>query len=216
MDNQALPRSVWQDFAAIQARTPRTCLPLDNGLGREIVYPDSLRTNLVEYIFCELNDFRQAAADIASVCPADFVTSSAALRYVLHECGKEQVFSLQQQVGKVLTLTLSKTKKPSQKIHLMIVRANQRAPLIADDFLLCLEKLKHWLGDRGASNIYFPKLDPERPVYSLGKLYQVMTDLFAGTNINVILHNRMYVSWPVTTHETTLALLAACTYAILA
>ena len=31
VDNQALPRSVWQDLAAIQSRTPRVCLSPDNG-----------------------------------------------------------------------------------------------------------------------------------------------------------------------------------------
>ena len=76
----------------------------------------------------------------------------------------------------------------------MIVRANQRAMLVAYDFLLCLEKMIQWLGDRGAPNTIFPILDPERPVYSLPNLYQVMLDLFAGTNIIVNLHNRLYVS----------------------
>ena len=30
-DNRAMPRSVWQDLAAIQGRTPRVCLAADNG-----------------------------------------------------------------------------------------------------------------------------------------------------------------------------------------
>ena len=34
-DNRAMPRSVWQDVAAIQGRTPRVCLPADNGPGRD-------------------------------------------------------------------------------------------------------------------------------------------------------------------------------------
>ena len=38
-DNRAMPRSVWQNLAAIQGRTPRVCLPADDGPGREIVYP---------------------------------------------------------------------------------------------------------------------------------------------------------------------------------
>ena len=42
VNNQALPRSVWQDLAAIQGRTPRVCIPQDNGPGRELVYPGSL------------------------------------------------------------------------------------------------------------------------------------------------------------------------------
>ena len=57
VDNQALPRSVWQDLASIQGRTPRVCIPEDNGLGREIVYPGNLRPDTVEYISYDTTDF---------------------------------------------------------------------------------------------------------------------------------------------------------------
>ena len=141
VDNQALPRSVWQDLASIQGRTPRVCRPADNGPGREIVYPGNLCPDTVEYISYDATDFLQAEGHIALTCPADLETISAALRYILRECGKEQVISLRPQVGEILTLTPTITNKLTQTIHLLITRANQRAPLIADDFLLCLRKL---------------------------------------------------------------------------
>ena len=128
VDNQALPRSMWQDLAAIQGRTQRVCLPPDNGPGREIVYLGSLRPNMVEYISYDTTDFLQVEEHIALTCPADLKPSSAALRYVLRECGKEQVFSLRPRVGVILTLTPAITNKPTQTIHLLITRANQRAP----------------------------------------------------------------------------------------
>ena len=90
VDNQALPCSVWQDLAGIQGRTPRVCIPEDNGPGREIVYPGNLRPDTVEYISYDTTDFLQAEGHIALTCPADLETNSAALRYVLRECGKEQ------------------------------------------------------------------------------------------------------------------------------
>ena len=93
MDNQALPRSVWQDLAAIQRRTPCVCLPPDNGPGREMVYPGSLRPNLVEYISYGTTAFLQAESQTAFTCPADLETNTVALRYLLRECGMEQVFS---------------------------------------------------------------------------------------------------------------------------
>ena len=130
--NQALPRSVWQDLAGIQGRTPRVCIPEDNGPGREMVYPGNLRPDTVEYISYDTTDFLQAEGHNALTCPADLETSSAALRYVLRKCDKEQVFSLRPQVGEILTLTTTITNKPTQTIHLLITRANQRAPLIAD------------------------------------------------------------------------------------
>ena len=179
-------RSVWQDLAAIQGRTPRVCLPPDDGPGREIVYPGNLRPNIVEYISYDTTDFIQAEGHIALACPADVETSSPALRYVLRECGQEQVFSLRPRVGEILILTPSFTNKPSQTIHSMITRANQRAPLIADDLLLCLKRMISWLEDRGISHVHFPILVPERPVCSLTSLYQMITDLFADTDIHVI------------------------------
>ena len=193
VDNQALPRSVWQDLASIQGRTPRVCIPADNGSGREIVYPGNLRPDTVEYISYDTTDFLQAEGHIALTCPADLEISSAGLRYILRECGQEQFFSLRPQVGGILTLIPTITNKPTQTIHLLITRANQRAPLIADDFLLYLRKLVAWLEDRGIPQIHFPILDPERPVYSLTNFYRVMMVLFADTNMNVVLHNRLYV-----------------------
>ena len=148
----------------------------------------------MEYNLYDTTDFLQAEGHIALACPADLEKSTTALRYVLRECGREQVFSLRPRVGGILTLTTAITNKPTETIHPMITRANQRAPLIADDFLLCLRKLVAWLEDRGISNVHFPILVPEKPVYSLANLYQVMTDLFAGTNIHVVLQNRVYVS----------------------
>ena len=195
VDNQALPRSVWQDLTSKQGRTPRVCIPADNGPGREIVYPGNLRPDTVEYISYDTTDFLQSEGHIALTCPADWKTSSAALRCILRECGKEQMFSLRSQVGEILTLTPTITNKPTQTIHLLTTRANQRAPLIADDFLLYLRKLVAWLEDKGVSQIQFPILDPERPVYSLTNLYRVMMDLSVDTNIHVVLHNRVYLSF---------------------
>ena len=79
-------------------------------------------------------------------------------------------------------------------IRLMITRANQRASLVADYFLLWLETDSVAGEDRGISTIHFPILDPERPVHSLANLYLVMMDLFAGNNVNVLLHIRVNVS----------------------
>ena len=201
VDYQTLPHSVWQDLAAIQGRTPRVCVIRDNGPGRGIVDQFSLRPDKVEYISYDTTDFLQAEGHIAPTCPADLETSSAALRYVLRECGKKQVFSLRPRVGEILTLAPTITKKPSQTIHLLITRLNQRAPLIADDFLLSLSKLISWLEDKEISQIpildhHFPILDHERPVYSLANLYRVTMDLLMDTNIHVVLHKRVYVYYP--------------------
>ena len=165
----------------------------DNGPGREIVYPGILRPKVVQYTSYDTTDKLQAEGEIVLACPADLVTNSAALHYVLREWGKEQVFSLRRREGEALMLTPAFTRIPSQTVHLFIVRANQRVPLLADDFLRCMEKLIQWLGDRGTPRMHFPILDPERPVYALANWYRVFMVLFAGTNLKVVLHNREYV-----------------------
>ena len=193
-DNRAMPRSVWQDLAAVQGRTPRVCLPADNGPGREIVYPGALYPNSAEHISYDVTDFLQVEGDIVLACPADLKTNSAALRYVLRECGKESVFSLRPKVGEILTIPPDINPNPNQSIHLLIVRASQRAPLLTDDYLRCMTHLIQRLTDKGSTRVHLPILDPERPAFSLVNLYHTLTNIFEGTGIHVVLHNRVYVS----------------------
>ena len=108
-------------------------LPSEDGPGRESVYPGALYPNIVDYISYDMTDFLLAKCDIALACPADLETKSAALRYILRECGKERKFSLRPQVGEVLINPHEVTNHSTQSIHLLIVPANQRAPLLTDD-----------------------------------------------------------------------------------
>ena len=131
----------------------------------------------------------------ALACPADLETNSAALQYSLREYGKECVFSLRPRVGEVLTIPNEIAGNTTQSIHLLIVRANQRAPLLTDDYLrCCLARLIQCLMDKGSTVIHFPILDPERPAFSLVNLYYTMINLFADTEVRVVLHNRVYES----------------------
>ena len=89
----------------------------------------------MKYKSYNVTDLLQAERDIVLACPADLETNSAALRYLLREYGKEQVFSLRPQVGEILTIPHEIPDDPTQTIYLLVVRANQRATLIADDYL---------------------------------------------------------------------------------
>ena len=180
-DNRAMPRSVWQDLAAIQGRAPRVCLPADNGPGREIIYPGILHPAPTEHLSYDVTDFLQVKGDIVLACPADLETNSAALRYVLRECGKENVFSLRPKVGENLTIPPDINPNPNQSIHLLIIRANQRAPLLADDYLRCMTHLIQRLMEKGSTRVHLPILDPERPALSLVNLYHTLTNLLEGT-----------------------------------
>ena len=193
-DNRAMPRSVWQDLAAIQGRTPRVCLPSDNGPGREIVYPGALYPNSAEHVSYDETDFLQVECDIVLACPADLKTNSAALRYVLRECGIESVLSLRPKVGEMLTIPPDVNPNPNQSVHLLIVRANQRAPLLTDDYLRCMTHLIERLLDKGSARVHLPILDPERPTFSLVNLYHALANMFEGTGIHVVSHSRVYMS----------------------
>ena len=98
-------------------------------------------------------DFLQAEGDIVLACPTDLKTNSAALRYVLRECGIEKVFSLRPKVGEMLTIRPDVNPNPNQSVHLLLVRANQRAPLLTDDYLRCMTV--------GASHQKAEKIDSE-------------------------------------------------------
>ena len=127
-------------------------------------------------------------------CHADLKTNSAALRYVLRECGIEKVFSLRPKVGKMLTIPPDVNPNPNQSVHLLIVRANQRAPLLTDDYLRCMTHLVERLMDKGSARVHVPILNPERPTFSLVNLYHALANMFVGTGIHVVLHSRVYVS----------------------
>ena len=193
-DNRAMPRSVWQDLAAIQGRAPRVCLPSDNGPGREIVYPGALHPNSAKHVSYDETEFLQAEGDIVLACPADLKNNSAALRYVLRECGIEKVFSLRPKVGEMLTIPPDVNANPNQSVHLLIVRANQRAPLLTDNYLRCMTHLVQRLMDKGSARVHVPILDPERPTFSLVNLYHALANMLEGTGIHVVLNSRVYVS----------------------
>ena len=192
VDNQSLSRSVWQDLTAIRGQNHFD--PADEkGPGRHIVFPGDLRPNLVYYIVYDQTDFLQVKGHVAMCCPADLNTNSAAFRYILRECGIENIFQLRPKVGEVLTIPAS-SFLDNQIVHLLITRPSQRAPQIIDDFFLCLEHLKALLFSNETPDNHFPIVDAERPLRSLDNFYHSVMDVFAGTGITVILHDRVYVS----------------------
>ena len=184
-----MPRSVWQDLTAIQGRT-LLMMGLDERLSTREPCTQTQQYN----ISYDETDFLQVEGDIVLACPADLKTNSAALRYVLRECGKESVFSLRPRVGEILTIPPDISPSPNQSIRLLIVRASQRAPLLTDDYLRCMTHLIQCLTDKGSARVHLPILDPERPSFSLVNLYHTLTNMVEGTGIYVVLHNCVYVS----------------------
>ena len=191
--DQSLSRSVWQDLSAIRGQN-HIDLADEKGPGRQIVFPGALRPNLVDYIVYDQTDFLQVQGHVAICCPADLNTNSASLRYILRKCSGDKIFQLRPTAGEVLTIPSSLSLMVNQVIHLMITRPSQRSPQITDDFVLCLEHLKASLLSNETPDIHFPIVDPERLLRSLDNFYHSVVDVFAGTDITVFLHDRVYVS----------------------
>ena len=195
IDNQSLPRSVWQDLGTIKGCLPASCDDgLSNDPGRELVYHGIVRPQLVDYIQYASTDFLQASHHVVLCCPANLETNSAALRYVMREHGADTIFRLRPEVGNVLTLPVSMINDKPQTIHLLITRATPRYPMIADTLFVCLEYLKTLLERLEATEVHFAIIDPERPIRNLFDFYTCLMDAFADTPLSVVLHDRIYVS----------------------
>ena len=150
--------------------------------------------NLVDYIVYDQTDFLQVQGHVAICCPADLNTNSATLRYILRECGCDKIIQLRATVGKVLTIPSSFSLMDNQVIPILITRPSQRSPQSTDDLFLCLEPLKASILLNGTPDFHFPMMDPERRLRSLDKFYHSVMDVFAGTGITKLLHDRVYVS----------------------
>ena len=195
IDNQSLPRSVWQDLGAIKGLLPNACDDaLSKDPGRELVYHGAARPQLVDYVQYANTDFLQTPHHIVLCCPANLETSSAALRYVIREHGADAIFQLRPEVGNILTLPTSLIDGHPQTTHLLITRATPRCPMLADILFGCLDHLKTLLERLEAIEVHFAIVDPERPIRNLFDFYACLMDVFADTPLTVVLHDRVYVS----------------------
>ena len=59
---------------------------------------------------------------------------------------------------------------------------------------LCLAELVQLLQKDRISTIHFPMVDTERPCNNLETWYRTLSDYFEGTGLQVVLHDRVYVS----------------------
>ena len=195
IDNQSLPRSVWQDFGAIKGRLPNACSDaLSNDPGRELIYHGAVRPQLVDHVQYANTDFLQAPHHIVLCCPANPETNSAALRYVIREHGADTIFQLRPEIGNILTLPTSLNDGQPQTIHLLITRATPRCPMLADTLFVCLKHLKTLLERLRAIEVHFANIDLERPIRNLFDFYACLMDTFADTPLSVVLHDRVFVS----------------------
>ena len=79
-------------------------------------------------------------------------------------------------------------------MFLLFTRASNKHPMLHDVLHLCLTDLLHKLTQAQVTRIHLPIYDPERSINILSAWYSMLRDHFIDSNVNIVLHDRVYVS----------------------
>ena len=194
LGDRPLRRTVWQDRKAILDHlTPRQ----DNQstvTGKLLTTHPKFKPNYLSWFSYEETDILQARGTVAICCPADLLSYSAMARYVIREYGQEEIFRLRPTVGKAIRLARSPNAPWNNEMFLIFTRASNKHPILHDVLHLCLTDLIQKLTRAQITRIHLPIHDPERSINLLPAWYSMLRDHFIDSNIDIVLHDRVYVS----------------------
>ena len=194
LGDRPLRRTVWQDRKAILDHlTPRQ----DNQstvTGKLLTTHPKFKPNYLSWISYEETDILQARGTVAICCPADLLSYSAMARYVIREYGQEEIFRLRPTVGKAIRLARSPNAPWNNEMFLIFTRASNKHPILHDVLHLCLTDLVQKLTRAQITRIHLPIHDPERSINLLPAWYSMLRDHFIDSNIDIVLHDKVYVS----------------------
>ena len=194
LGDRPLRRTVWQDRKAILDHlTPRQ----DNQstvTGKLLTTHPKFKPNYLSWISYEETDILQARGTVAICCPADLLSYSAMARYVIREYGQEEIFRLRPTVGKAIRLARSPNAPWNNEMFLIFTRASNKHPILHDVLHLCLTDLVQKLTRAQITRIHLPIHDPGRSINLLPAWYSMLRDHFIDSNIDIVLHDRVYVS----------------------
>ena len=195
MGDRPLRRTVWEERRAIfEHLTPQTIDTNYHPVGKWLISQPKTRPSYVPWITYSNTDILQAPGTIMLCCPADLISYSATTRYIIREYGQEHIFRLKPLVGTALRLAHSPTTPWGNQIFLLCTRASNKLPLLHDTLHVCLTHLLHQLHQHNITHLHVPIYDPDRSINLLSTWYATLRDLFTNKNINIILHDRVYVS----------------------
>ena len=195
MGNRPLRRTIWNDRKAIFAHLMLN--PLENHAeetGKWLISQPKIRPSHVSWITYSDTDILQASGTLVLCCPADLQSQSATIRYIIREYGQETIFRLKPSVGTATCLQYSHTAPWYNQIFLLYTRASTKYPLLHETLHACLNHLRHQLHQHQISQIHIPIYDPERSINLLPTWYATLRDHFFGSNLEIVLHDRVYVS----------------------
>ena len=195
LGDRPLRRTVWEDRKAIlQHLTPRPTDDQSRTTGKWLITQPKTRPNYLPWISYDNTDILQAPGTVILCCPADLLSYSATIRYVIREYGQENIFRLRPSVGTAIRLTRSPTAPWNNEIFLLCTRASTKHPLLHEVLHACLTNLITQLHRNHITRIHLPIYDPERSMNLLPAWYATLRDHFADHNITIILHDRVYVT----------------------
>ena len=136
----------------------------------------------------------QALGAVVICCSVDLLSHSAMARYVIREYGQEEIFRLRPAVGNAIHLVMSPSAAWNNDMFLLFTRASNKHPMLHDKLHQCLTDLIQKLTLAQITRVHLPVYDPERSINILPAWYSMLRDDFIDSDINLVLHDRVYVS----------------------
>ena len=194
LGDRPLRRTVWQDHKAILDHLTPNQDNQSTVTGKLLTTHPKVKPNYLSWISYEETDILQARDTVAICCPADLLSYSAMARYVIREYGQEEIFRLRPAVGKAVHLTRSPSAPWNNEMFLLVTRASSKHPILHDVLHLCLTDLVQKLERAQITRIHLPIYDPERSINMLPAWYSMLRDHFIDSSVDIVLHDRVYVS----------------------
>ena len=194
LGDRPLRRTVWQDHKAILDHLTPNQDNQSTVTGKLLTTHPKVKPNYLSWISYEETDILQARDTVAICCPADLLSYSAMARYVIRENGQEEIFRLRPAVGKAVHLTRSPSAPWNNAMFLLVTRASSKHPILHDVLHLCLTDLVQKLERAQITRIHLPIYDPERSINMLPAWYSMLRDHFIDSSVDIVLHDRVYVS----------------------
>ena len=194
LGDRPLRRTVWQDHKAILDHITPNQDNQSTVTGKLLTTHPKVKPNYLSWISYEETDILQARDTVAICCPADLLSYSAMARYVIREYGQEEIFKLRPAVGKAIHLAKSPDAPWNNDMFLLFTRASNKHPMLHDVLHLCLSDLVQKLAQAQITRVHLPIYDPERSINMLPAWYSMLRDHFIDSSVDIVLHDRVYVS----------------------
>ena len=194
LGDRPLRRTVWQDRKANLDHLKPSQDNQSTVTGKLLTTHPKVKPNYLPWISYDETDILQARGTVVICCPADLLSYSAMARYVIREYGQEEIFKLRPAVGKAIHLAKSPDAPWNNDMFLLFTRASNKHPMLHDVLHLCLTDLVQKLAQAQITRVHLPIYDPERSINILQAWYSMLRDHFIDSDVDIVLHDRVYVS----------------------